>query len=84
MKGKVLESGSNNVNTSETDDTYECNVIIRIHKDAIIEFGKNSHVVPLSNNDFNIRLNLIHDENDLNEDSTVDDTPHDTLEKLDA
>lgn len=45
--------------------TYDCNVVIRIHKDALIEIDKKSHAVPIAGNDMNIRLRLISAESDI-------------------
>lgn len=77
MKEKVLTNAPKSVATSEIDNTYECTVVIRIHKDALIKIDGHSQAIPLINNDLNIGLHVISEENDSKEESTVDDSPND-------
>lgn len=52
-------------NLIDDEHTYDCNVVIRIRKEALIEIDRKSHAIPLVNNDMNIRLRLTSARNDL-------------------
>lgn len=78
-KKNVLDTVSKSTNKGEIDHTYDCTIVISIHKDAIIKFGESTHVIKQKKNDFNVRLHLISDKKDSNEVSAVDDTPHDNV-----
>lgn len=79
----MVQTRSKKTNVSECVEvvasdvvTYDCNLLIRIHKDAVIEIGKNAHKIPSINNDFNVHLKLL-SEGDLNENSPIDFETHD-------
>lgn len=74
----MKENVSKGVDMSDIIESFECNVMIRIHEDTTMQIGKETHNISLNNNDLNIRLRLIPDENSSNEESTiVDDTADD-------
>lgn len=74
----MKENVSNDVSMTDNIQSFECNVKIRIHRDATIQIGEDTHAVPMKNNDLNIRLRLIPDENHSNEEAIiVDDTSDD-------
>lgn len=57
---------SKSVNVSDTVHTYDCNVVIRIHEDALMEIDGKAHIIPIKNNDLNIKLHLVSEQNDSN------------------
>lgn len=61
---------SESVDMVEKDEiTYDCNVLFRIHKDAVLEIGGKAHKIPpKKKNDFNVRLRLVSGASIPNED----------------
>lgn len=59
---------------SDNENNYKCNVVIRIHKEALMEFDKKSHSIPIVDNSLNIHLQLVSEKNDSNSNkSSVED-----------
>lgn len=65
------------VGMTDGDPVFDCNVVIRIHRDAIMEIDGKTHVIPSVNNDFNVQLRLVSDEYEMSDHLVVDDNVRD-------
>lgn len=78
----MKQTVSKEVNMSDIVQSLEGNVTIRIHRDATMQIGDETHNMPLNNNELNIRLHLIPDENISNEELTIVDEDVDQTKKF--